>query len=69
MTCCRLVLNLQEAVTRISVLLKEACEGLALFLRQLKDESQGSPLFDLLKGKMETMEEMDWLAPPMLSKR
>ena len=60
---------MQEAVARIAVLLKESCEGLALYLRQLKDKSQGASLHEILRREMASKQEMDWLAPPMLSKR
>jgi len=59
----------QEAVEQVAVVIQEACEGLTAFLKQLRQEDAKTSMYDLLREKMNGMEELEWLAPPMLSRR
>lgn len=58
-----------EAVEQVAVVIQEACEGLTAFLKQLRENDADATMYDLLREKMNGMEELEWLAPPMLSKR
>lgn len=51
------------------MVIQEACEGLTAFLKQLRQEDAKTSMYDLLREKMNGMEELEWLAPPMLSRR
>ena len=60
---------MQEAVEQVAAVLQEACEGLAAFLKQLRQEDANASMYNLLREKIVGMEELEWLAPPMLSRR
>lgn len=64
-----MIIHLQEAVEKVAIVIKEACEGLVSFLRQLRDCNKEASLYDLVRAEMNSMKELDWLAPPMLSRR
>lgn len=51
------------------MVIQEACEGLTAFLQQLRENDPHATMYDLLREKMNGMEELEWLAPPMLSRR
>ena len=60
---------MQEAVEQVAAVLQEACEGLTAFLKQLRQEDANASMYNLLREKIVGMEELEWLAPPMLSRR
>jgi hypothetical protein len=61
--------SVQEAVEQVAVVIQAACEGLTAFLQQLRENDAHATMYDLLREKMNGMEELEWLAPPMLSRR
>ena len=63
--------HLQEAVRATLRDITEACEGLMVFMEQLRDAAGGEDksLRSKLSAAVQDMESVDWLVPPMLQKR
>lgn len=63
--------TVQEAVQRTAMIIAAACNGLLDFLKETRDaaESSGNTLRAQLLISIGQMDTIDWLVPPMLSKR
>mmetsp|Transcript_6353 Transcript_6353/g.18261 ORF Transcript_6353/g.18261 Transcript_6353/m.18261 type:complete len:314 (-) Transcript_6353:410-1351(-) len=61
----------KEAVQRTAMIIAAACNGLLDFLKETRDaaESSGNTLRAQLLISIGQMDTIDWLVPPMLSKR